>query len=64
VEALDLAVCAWPVRLGGEVADAVADEQLAQGAVLHVAEAVVGHEPLRDDPVLGEESERSLDKSR
>jgi hypothetical protein len=30
VEALDLSVGAWPVRLGGEVADAAACEQLAQ----------------------------------
>ena len=38
-------------------------EQLAQRAVLDVAEAVVGHQPLRDDPVLGEEGERPLDEA-
>ncbi len=45
------------------MADAVAGEQLAQRAVLDVAEAVVGHQPLRDDPVLGEEGERPLDEA-
>jgi hypothetical protein len=29
VEALDFPVCAWPVGLGGEVADAVLGEQFA-----------------------------------
>jgi hypothetical protein len=42
VEALDLAVGPGPVRLRGEVPDAVSGEQLAQRAVLDVAEAVVG----------------------
>ena len=41
VEALDLAVGARPVRLRGEMADAVAGEQLGQGAVLDVAEPVI-----------------------
>jgi hypothetical protein len=29
----------------------------------HVAEGVVGHQPLRGDPVRGEEGERPLDKA-
>ena len=36
---------------------------LAQRAVLDVAEAVVGHQPTRDDPMLREEGERPLDES-
>jgi len=44
------------------VADPVPGEQFAQRAVLDVAEAVVGHQPLRDDPVLGEEGERAFDE--
>ena len=38
-------------------------EQLAERAVLDVTEAVVGHQPLGDDPVRGEEGERALDKA-
>jgi len=34
VEAFDLAVGAWPVGLGGEVADATPVEQFGEGAVL------------------------------
>jgi hypothetical protein len=63
VEPLDLPVGAWPIRLGGEVADALAGEQLAQRAVLHVAEAVVGHQPLRRDPVALVEGERTLEEA-
>jgi hypothetical protein len=63
VEALDLAVGAGPVRLRREVTDAVAGEQLAQRAVLDVAEAVVGHQPPGDYAVLGEVRERALDKA-
>ncbi|MGZ4395110.1 MAG: hypothetical protein ACXVZ2_07095 [Gaiellaceae bacterium] len=60
MEASDLAVGAGPVGLGGEVADAVAGEQLAQGSVAEVAEAVVGHQPPDEDSVLDEEGERAL----
>src|SRR5437762_1757409 len=35
---------------------------VAGWAVLVVAEAVVGHQALGDDPVLGEEGERALDE--
>jgi hypothetical protein len=52
----------WPVGLRLEVPDAVAGEQLAQRAVLDVAEAVVGHQPLGGDAVLAEEGERSFDE--
>jgi hypothetical protein len=45
------------------VADAAAGKELAQRAVLDVAEAVVGHQPLRDDALLGEEDERALDEA-
>ena len=41
VEALDFPVRAWPVGLGGEVADATFGEQLAQRAIADIAEAVV-----------------------
>ena len=44
VEAFDFAVGARPVGLGGEVADAVRGEQLAERAVLDVGEGVVGHD--------------------
>ena len=63
MEALYFAVGAWPVGLCGEVPDPFACEQLAQGAVLDVAEAVVGHQPLRDDPVVGEEGEGSIEEA-
>src|SRR6266511_248006 len=63
VEALNLAVGARPVGLGGQVPDPSAGEQLAQGAVLDVAEAVVSHQPLRDDPVLCEEGQRPVDEA-
>src|SRR5207248_4621151 len=62
VEALHLLVRAWPVRVGGEVADAAAGEQLTQRAVLDVAEAIVGHQPLAGDAVALEEGERPLDE--
>jgi len=45
------------------VADAVAGEQFAQRAVLDVAEAVVGHQPLRDDPLRSEEGERPFEEA-
>ena len=41
----------------------VAGEQFAERAVLDVAEGVVGHQPFRDDPVLGEEGERPLEEA-
>ena len=41
VEALDLAVCAWPVGQSREVFDPAGREELTQGAVLHIAEGVV-----------------------
>jgi hypothetical protein len=44
------------------VADAAAFEQLAQRAVLDVAEAVIRHQSLRGDPVLGEEDKGTLDE--
>ena len=62
MEAFDLAVGARPVGLGGQVADAVLGEQLAQRAVLGVDERVVGHQPFRLDAVLGEEGERAFDE--
>jgi hypothetical protein len=62
VEALDLAVGPGPVRLRGEVPDAVSGEQLAQRAVLDVAEAVVGHQPFRIDAVFAVEGERAFDE--
>ena len=49
VEALHLPVGARPVWLGGEVADAAAREQVAERAVLDVAEAVIGQQPLGGD---------------
>src|SRR6266536_2403822 len=45
------------------MSDAVAGEQLGEGAVLDVAEAVVGHQPLRHDPVLSVEGERALEEA-
>jgi hypothetical protein len=45
------------------VPDLVCGEQLAQRAVLDVAEAVVGHQPRRDDLVLGDEGERAFDEA-
>jgi hypothetical protein len=45
------------------MSDPVAGEQLAERAILDVAEAVVGHQPLRDDPMLGEEGKRPLDEA-
>jgi hypothetical protein len=45
------------------VSDPAASEQLAQRAVLDVAEAVVRHEPLDADAVLGEEGERPFDEA-
>ena len=62
VEALELAVRARAVGRRGQVADAAAGEELAQRAVLHVAEGVVGHEPLGRDFPRGEEGERPLDE--
>ncbi len=41
VEALDLAVGAWPVGLGAQVFDRPGIEQLAQRAVVDVGERVV-----------------------
>ena len=38
-------------------------EQFAQGAVLDVAEGVVGHQSLRGDAVLREEGERALEEA-
>jgi len=38
-------------------------EQFAQRAVLDVAEAVAGHQPLRGDPVFGIEGERAFDEA-
>jgi hypothetical protein len=63
VEAFDFAVAARPVRLGRQVADLAAGEQLTQRAVLHLAEAVSGQQPLRDDPLAFEEGERSFDEA-
>ena len=37
-------------------------EQLAQRAVLDVAEAVIRHQPFRDDALTFEEGERSFDE--
>ena len=56
-------VGAGPVGLGSEVTDALAGEQLAEGAVLDVAERVVGHQPLRDHAAVGEPGECALDKA-
>ena len=63
MEAFDLSVGPRPVWLGSEVADAVAGEQFAQRAVLDVAEAVVGYQPLRNDALVGEVGESALDKA-
>jgi hypothetical protein len=63
VEAFDLAVGAGSVGPGGEMADAVASEQLAQGAVLDVAEGVVGQQSFGDDAVVGEAGERAFDEA-
>jgi hypothetical protein len=63
VEALDFAVGTWPVGLGRQMPDPAALEQLAQRAVLDVAEAVVGHQPLGDDPLRSEEGERPIDEA-
>jgi hypothetical protein len=62
VEAFDLAVGAGPVGLGRDVPDPFAGEQLAEGPVLDVAEAVVGHQPFDGDPVRGVEGEGVLEK--
>ncbi len=43
--------------------DLVAGEQLAQRAALHVGEGVIGHQPLRDDAMLGEEGQRPLEEA-
>jgi hypothetical protein len=40
--------------------DASACEQLSQRTVLHVSECVVGHDPLRGDPVLLEPAKGSF----
>src|SRR6266542_3226512 len=60
VEALNLPVGAWPIRLGGQVANGLAAQQLAQRAILGVDERVVGHQPFRLDAVLSEEGERAF----
>ena len=64
VEALDFAVRARPVGLGGEVLDVVVSEQRAERAVSGVREGVVGHQPLGGDSVRGVENERSLEERR
>jgi hypothetical protein len=46
MEALDFAVCAWPVGLDREVADACVCEQLVEYAAVDVGEGVVGHHAL------------------
>jgi hypothetical protein len=63
VEALDLAVGARPVGLGGEMADAAGEEQFAQRAVLDVAVCVVGHQSPCGDAVGGEERQGAFDKA-
>jgi hypothetical protein len=60
VEALDLAVRAWTVRLRLQVSDAVASEKSAEEATAGVGPGVVGHQPLRGDPVRGVEGEHAL----
>jgi hypothetical protein len=52
-----------PVRLGSQVPDLLAVEQLAEVAALDVDPGVVGHQPLRHDPVLGEGAECPLEEA-
>jgi hypothetical protein len=62
-EALNLAVGARPVGPGGEMADAVRGEQVAQRAVLDVAEGVVGHHPRGGDAMGGEERQGAFEEA-
>ncbi len=41
----------------------VGGEELAESTVLDVVEVVVGHQPLRDDPVAGEDGESAFDEA-
>ena len=60
LQALDLAVGARGVGPGPPVLDPTPAQQLAQPAVVHVGEVVVGEQALGDDPVACEELERPL----
>jgi hypothetical protein len=63
VEALDFAVGAGPVRLRFEMPDRVCGEELAERAVVDVAEGIVGHDSFRLDPARSEEGQGALDES-
>jgi hypothetical protein len=45
------------------MSDAAAGERLAQSAAFDVAEAVVGQQSFRDDAVVGEVGECSIDEA-
>jgi hypothetical protein len=64
VEALDLAIRARPVSLRAQVLDFASSEQLAQRAVLHIGERVVGHQPPRGDPTALEPAQPALHEGR
>jgi hypothetical protein len=60
--------CGLPLRHGGEMVGvlgvaALSRQQLAELAALHVAPAVIGHQPPRADSVLGVEGERSFEEA-